>query len=155
PRVRRDACCSGSGVDINSTDLTSDDSSAVATGNPYNSNLQVVDPLRDCRLVHTVWLRYSAVHRPSAFRVLEQLWQLTNRAAKEGNVVKSVLHDCFSHSTGLSAVAGNNKDAGVVIGHRQTPVILSFGGVSQGYRDSISQARPRADLCCPVDQYGS
>src|SRR5215831_18778710 len=65
---------------------------------------------------------------PLAFLIVQQLRQIGDRTTKKGDVVKRVMHDCLCHGARLTAVGANHKDAGVVVGHGQTPVILGLGG---------------------------
>jgi hypothetical protein len=70
------------------------------------------------------WLSECRPNRPwfspLAFLIFQQFWQIVDRAVKKRNVMKSIMHDCLRDHARLSAVGADDKDAGVVIGHRQS-----------------------------------
>src|SRR5262249_18293305 len=69
------------------------------------------------------------------------------RTAEKRNVVKGIMHDCLRHSARLGPIAADDEDASVVVGHRQTPIVLCFGSFWQRYGHGVSKARLEARHC--------
>src|SRR5262245_7255852 len=68
--------------------------------------------------------------------------------------MKRIMHDCLCNGARLNAVRAYDKDAGVVIGHRQTPVVLGLGSFRERDRYRVSEARSQTCLWSRVDQCG-
>jgi len=62
--------------------------------------------------------------RPRASRLLDLLAQRLEDPAVEGDVVKGFPDDRLGDGSRLFAVATEDNDAGIVVFHRQSPVVL-------------------------------
>src|SRR5262249_11636287 len=122
-----------------------------ATSRPISSNARASIRASSDSKVTSIGVLFP--DHPLAFLIVQQIRQIGDRTAKKGDVVKRVMHDCLCYGARLTAVGANHKDAGVVVGHRQTPVILGLRGLGQRDRYRVSRARLETHLRSAVDQH--